>query len=114
LDGLREKVEIVVDEKLTDEYMNLDIKSLAAGMRVGLRGGEWLDEVLIHFPIGHGKNKKTKEVVREKFHRNMGLMFSREEIEEILRMVEDVGNEGRTISGFLDLLVRDDGVSSKL
>lgn len=56
LDSLREKIEIFADKQLTEDYMDFNIKSLAAGMTVKLSDGSQLDEVLIHFPIGHGKN----------------------------------------------------------
>jgi 2-methylcitrate dehydratase len=114
LDNLREKIEILVDKKLTDDYMNLDIKSIAAGMTIKLLDGTQLDEVLIEFPIGHGKNSKTQEIVRKKFKKIMGLMFSEHEIDGILAMVEDNENEENTVSKLLDLLVRKNTVSSKL
>ena len=114
LDNLREKIEIFADKQLTEDYMDLDVKSLAAGMTVKLSDGTQLEEVLIHFPIGHGKNSKTQDLVREKFQRNMRLMFSQDEIEGIFDMVEDKANEEKTVSEFLDLLVRENAVASKL
>jgi 2-methylcitrate dehydratase len=114
LANLRKKIEISVDKKLTDDYMDLGIKSIAAGMTVDLLDGSRLDEVLIRFPIGHGKNLKTQDIVRKKFEKNMGLMFSRDEIDGILAMVEDNVNEEKPVSQLLDLLVRENLVSSKL
>jgi 2-methylcitrate dehydratase len=114
LDSLREKIEIVVDKQLTEDYMDLDIRSVASGMTVELSNGEQLSEVLIEFPIGHGKNSKTQDVVREKFQRNMSLMFSQLEIDNILAMVENKANEEMTVSEFLDLLVRETEVGSRL
>src|SRR5207248_9959728 len=114
LDELREKIDIFVDKQLTDDYMDLDVKSVAARMTIMLSDGGQFDEVMVQFPIGHGKNEKTSAVVRNKFQRNMALMFSQNEIERIVGMVEDEGNEEKNISEFLDLLVRDSTVSSKL
>ena len=114
LDSLRERIEIIPDKQLTDDYMNLDVKSVAAGVTIQLIDGEQLSEVLIQFPIGHGKNSKTQDIVSEKFHKNMGLMFSQNEIDNILTMVEDKANEDKSVSEFLDLLVRETPVSPKL
>ncbi|KAL9105957.1 MAG: hypothetical protein Q9227_008950 [Pyrenula ochraceoflavens] len=114
LDDLREKIKIIVDTQLTQDYMDLNVKSLAAGMTVKLVDGGQLDEVLIHFPIGHGKNSKTQDVVREKFRKNMRLMFSPEEIDGIFDVVSRADREEKTISEFLDLLVRDTVVACKL
>lgn len=114
LDELREKIDIVVDKQLTEDYMDLEVKSVAAGMTIMLSDGGQLDEVMVQFPIGHGKNEKTSVVVRDKFQRNMALMFSQDEIGGILGIMKDEGNEEKSISEFLDLLVRDSTVSSKL
>ncbi|KAH8799350.1 putative 2-methylcitrate dehydratase [Xylogone sp. PMI_703] len=114
LNSLREKIEIFVDNQLTEDYMDLDVKSVASGVMVELSNGEKLEEVLIHFPVGHGKNSQTLDIVREKFQKNMALMFSQDEIDNISALVEDMVNEEKTISKLLDLLVRESAVSSKL
>ncbi|THW75785.1 putative 2-methylcitrate dehydratase, partial [Aureobasidium pullulans] len=44
LHRLREKIEISADEQLTEDYMNLEVKSLAAGMIIELDDGTILDE----------------------------------------------------------------------
>lgn len=114
LSELRQKIDIIVDKRMTDDYMDLDVKSVEARMGVALSDGTRLHDVTVKFPIGHGKNEKTTKVVREKFHGNMGLMFSEAEIQGVLDMVEMEENEERPVSGLLDLLVRDIAVSSKL
>jgi 2-methylcitrate dehydratase len=114
MDILRGKIEISVDEQFTRDYMDLNIKSVASGLAVECSNGLRLDEIVIHFPIGHGKNPKTLEVIKEKFHQNMGLMFSKDEVDEILALVNNEGAEEKPVSELLDLLVRESDISPKL
>jgi len=114
MDSLREKIEITVDKQLTEDYMDLEIKSVATGMTVECSDGFTLPEILIHFPIGHGKNSRTHDVVRAKFHRNMGLMFSEDEISQVTAIVENEANEGKPVSELLDLLVRESSLACRL
>lgn len=114
LDNLRDKIKIFVDERLTKDYMDLDVKSVATGMTLMVSDGTHLSEVLVEFPIGHGKNPKTQDVVEQKFQKNMKLMFSPEEIDNIIEMVEHKDNEEKPVSEFLDLLVRESSLSSRL
>ncbi|EED18840.1 2-methylcitrate dehydratase (PrpD), putative [Talaromyces stipitatus ATCC 10500] len=114
LDNLRAKIEIFVDDRLTKDYMDLDVKSVATGMTIMLSDGTHLSEVLIEFPVGHGKNPRTQDVVQQKFQKNMKLMFSPEEIDEIVSIIEDKENEDKPISEFLDLLVRESSLNSRL
>lgn len=44
----------------------------------------------------------------------MRLMFSQDEINGILTMVEEKANEEKTVSEFLDLPVRESAIGSKL
>jgi 2-methylcitrate dehydratase len=104
-DILRGKIEISLDEQFTRDYMNLNIKSVVSGLAVECSNGLRLDEVVIRSPIGHGKNPKTLEVIKEKLHQNMRLMFSKGEVDEILAMVNEEGEEKKPVSESLNLLV---------
>lgn len=112
LTALREKVEIVPDKQLTKDYMDLDKKSLANGVTVHLADGNILEEVLIEYPIGHAQSSKTLASIQQKFARNMTLMFSTAEIEEVVNAVEK--EEDMRISNFVDLLVRANQTGVKL
>ncbi|KAF2215728.1 hypothetical protein CERZMDRAFT_34526 [Cercospora zeae-maydis SCOH1-5] len=106
IDRLRDKVEVIVDDQLTAAYMDLDVKSLATGMTLQMKDGALTDEILVHFPIGHGKNPATAQAVHAKFEANMRHMFTMEEIQEIRGMVESTSSEVLPISRLMDRLVR--------
>jgi 2-methylcitrate dehydratase len=109
---LKDIIDIQPDEQLTADYMDLDKKSLAAGMTVHLRDGSILEEILIDFPIGHGRRAETAARVQEKFQRNMSLMFSEAEIAAVHNAVMERGD--MKISEFTDLFVRENQLEVKL
>ena len=110
VDSLRRKIHIRADEELTRDYLDWEKKSIPSAVTVHLVGGEVLEEVLVEFPVGHVESGQTLANVRRKFGRNMGLMFSEEETKAIEKVVQEGGES--SISGFVDLLVRDHKVSS--
>nr|QTE76007.1 ScyR7 [Scytalidium album] len=109
---LREKIDIRPDEQLTRGYLDLEKRSLAAGMTVHLTNGGVLDEVLVEFPIGHVQSSKTLGTVEQKYTRNMRLMFSEAEIVGARKAVEENGD--MEISDFIDMFVRENPIALKL
>ncbi|KAJ5209520.1 hypothetical protein N7449_003899 [Penicillium cf. viridicatum] len=103
LEALRGRIVVQSDPTLTEDYLDLDKKSIGAGMTVNLADGSSLPEILIEYPVGHARNPKTPAAVQEKFFQNMGLMFSATEIGRILGAVQ---NPDTLISDFIDLFIQ--------
>ncbi|KGO69405.1 MmgE/PrpD [Penicillium italicum] len=103
LEALRDRIVVQSDPKLTEDYLDLDKKSIGAGMTVHLADGSSLPQILIEYPVGHTRNPKTSAAVQEKFFKNMGLMFSATEIGRILGAVQ---NPDTLISDFIDLFIQ--------
>ncbi|KJK60598.1 prpD [Aspergillus parasiticus SU-1] len=100
LESLRERVVVVPDDRLTADYLDLEKKSIGSGLKVCLCDGTVLPEVLVEYPIGHVRNPKTSAAVRDKFVRNMRLVFSDAHIAKVLAAVED---DEMSISEFVNL-----------
>lgn len=100
LASLRERIAVIVDEKLTQDYLDLDKKSIGSGLTVYVKDRSVLPEVLVEYPIGHVRNPATADAVREKFSRNMRLMFSEA---KIAKMFTAVGDDSLRIMDFVDL-----------
>lgn len=111
VDLLRNRINIHGDAQLTQDYMDLNKKSISCGLTVYLADNNPLDEVLVEFPVGHAANPRTSMAVKEKFRRNMSLLFSEVEIEEIYRAVEQ---DDMKIFEFVDLFVRENVSHSNL
>ncbi|KAL4898021.1 hypothetical protein BDV59DRAFT_208557 [Aspergillus ambiguus] len=101
LAALRDKVTVHVDKKLTGDYHDLDKRSVGSALRIRLKNGTTFSDVIVEYPIGHVQNPQTVHAVREKFWRNMRLMFSDREIKAIIAATEDDDME---INRFVDLL----------
>ncbi|KAJ5467612.1 hypothetical protein N7475_005364 [Penicillium sp. IBT 31633x] len=102
LRALREKIVVQPDPYLTEEYLDLDKKSIGAGMTVHLEDGTSIPEILVEYPIGHARNPKTPAAVQQKFFRNIGLMFSAIETGRILGAVQ---HPDMLVSEFMDLFI---------
>jgi 2-methylcitrate dehydratase len=103
LAALRERIVVQSDPKLTEDYLDLDKKSIGAGLTVHLADGSSLPQILIEYPVGHARNPNTPAAVQEKFFRNMGLMFSETEVSRILGAVQ---NPDTLVSDFIDLFIQ--------
>jgi 2-methylcitrate dehydratase len=102
LTALRERIVVKGDRRLQEDYLDLDKKSIGAGMTVYLKNGTELREILIKYPVGHVRNPKTPAAVQQKFFKNMGYMFSPTEISRILGAVR---NPDVLMSDFMDLFI---------
>lgn len=103
LEYLRSRIEVYPDAKLTQDYLDLDKKSIGSGVSVHLNDGSSLSEVLIEYPIGHVQNPKTSAAIQTKFAKNMRHMFSEAEVARISKAAED---DDMRVMDFIDLLVR--------
>lgn len=104
VDALREKMTITEDAGFTRDYHDQKVRSGANGIKVYLKDGKELEEVVIEFPVGHPKRNDTLEKVRAKFRKNMSLMFDDEKIAGMMRAVED---DDMRVCDFVDLFVKE-------
>lgn len=102
--ALRAKCEIKEDKKLTRDYLDINKRSVTSGVIIVLYDESELDEVAVEFGVGHPRNDETLPAVRAKFNKNMRLLFSEQEIENISSAVTQDG----PISSFIDLFVRNE------
>ncbi|BCR96216.1 putative 2-methylcitrate dehydratase (PrpD) [Aspergillus luchuensis] len=102
VEELRGRIVVKEDEELTRDYLDVGKRSIAAGVVVRLKDGRVL-EVLVEFPVGHVRNPRTGEEVRRKFVRNMRLMFTEEEVQRILEVVE---RDDARVCELVDLFAR--------
>lgn len=103
LETLREKTDIRPDDALTADYLDLNKKSIPSALTIHLANGDVL-EVQVDFPLGHVLNPGTHRAVVQKYRRNLALLFSEAEIDEVEKVVDNGGD--RDISSLVDLLVR--------
>jgi 2-methylcitrate dehydratase len=103
IDSLRSKMVVVEDKQLTRDYLDVNIRSAGARLRVTLQDGSQLDEVLVEFPPGHARHAQTQRLVRNKFRRNMRHAFQDGEIDAIERAIQ---SDDESVGTFMGRCVR--------
>lgn len=89
VEELREKIEVVEDEQFTRDYHDQKVRSGANAIKVNLKTGEDIPEVVVEFPIGHPKHPETLQLVKQKFGINMKKGgFENRIVESIIEMAE--------------------------
>ena len=111
VDRLRAKIELVEEERFSREYLDVDKRSAANGVKILLQDGRQLDEIVIEYPLGHALRPETVGAVETKFRKNLKRAFSPEEVERIIRSSE---NEDTPIKDFVDNFVRGKEIRAKL
>ena len=111
VDRLRAKIELVEEERFSREYLDVDKRSAANGVRVLLQDGRQLDEVVIEYPLGHALRPETVSAVEKKFRQNLKRAFSEAEVERIMLSAK---NEDLPIKDFVDNLIRGERTRAKL
>lgn len=112
VESLRARIIVREDEQLTEDYLNINKKSVSSGVTLHLADGHILDEVLVEYPVGHVKHPQTLESVGRKFSSSMALMFTKEETSRIVKVVES--GDDTPIADFVDLLTRNEDVRPKM
>ncbi|MDX1480719.1 MAG: bifunctional 2-methylcitrate dehydratase/aconitate hydratase [Woeseiaceae bacterium] len=107
IDRLREKMEIVEDERYSREYHDPDKRSIANALQVFFSDGSSTDRVEIEYPIGHRRRRDEGiPVLESKFRRNLATRFPKQRAEEIFALCNDArALEAMPVNEFMQRLV---------
>jgi 2-methylcitrate dehydratase len=76
IDSLRDKMEVVEDERYTREYLEPDKRSIANAVQVFFKDGSSTSKVAVEYPIGHRKRRKEgMPLLEQKFRANLATRF---------------------------------------
>ncbi|MEX0604283.1 MAG: 2-methylcitrate dehydratase [Marinobacter sp.] len=84
IDEIREKMEVIEDERYTQEYLESDKRSIANAIQVFFKDGTSTDKVVVEYPIGH-RRRRTDGIplLEEKFRNNLATRFPAQRCEQI-------------------------------
>ncbi|KAL6717779.1 hypothetical protein ACLMJK_003864 [Lecanora helva] len=102
VDRLRTKIELVEEKRFSEEYLDVDKRSAANGVKVELHSGQELDEVVVEYPLGHTLRSETLGAVETKIRKNLERGFSPQHAGKIMAASKDMDMPVRE---FLDLFV---------
>ena len=63
IDRLREKMQVIEDERYTREYLEADKRSIANAIQVFFKDGSSTDKVAVEYPIGHRRRRKEGNIM---------------------------------------------------
>ncbi|HDZ39153.1 MAG TPA: 2-methylcitrate dehydratase [Marinobacter sp.] len=87
IDTLRDKMEIIEDERYTREYLEADKRSIANAIQVFFKDGSSTDKVAVEYPIGHRRRREEGiPLLEDKFKANLATCFVGQRCEEIFNL----------------------------
>lgn len=107
IDSIREKMEVVEDERYTREYLEEDKRSIANALQVFFKDGSSTDKVAVEYPIGHRRRRKDGiPLLEDKFYSNLATRFPGQRCEQIFRLCKDQkALESTPVQEFAELFV---------
>ena len=107
IDSIREKMEVVEDERYTREYLEEDKRSIANAIQVFFKDGSSTDKVAVEYPIGHRRRRKDGiPLLEDKFYNNLATRFPGQRCEQIFRLCKDQkALESTSVHEFAELFV---------
>ncbi|WP_372612922.1 2-methylcitrate dehydratase [Halomonas sp.] len=107
IDELRDKVEVVEDERYSRDYHDPEKRSIANAIQVVFEDGSATDNVEVEFPIGH-RRRRTEGIplLEEKFKHNLATRFPKGRTQDIFDLCKDQTRlESTPVNRFVDLFV---------
>ncbi|TPW25458.1 2-methylcitrate dehydratase [Marinobacter nauticus] len=92
IDRLREKMQVIEDERYTREYLEADKRSIANAIQVFFRDGSSTDKVAVEYPIGHRRRREEgMPLLVEKFRANLQTRFPAQKCDAIMDSCASLG-----------------------
>lgn len=107
IDELREKMEIIEDERFTREYLEADKRSIANAISVTFNDGTQTEEVVVEYPLGH-RLRRSEGIpqLEDKFQANLATRFPQARCQQIFALCKDQAKlEATPVHEFMNLWV---------
>ena len=106
VDALRDKMECLVDDRYTTEYLEADKRSIANALQVFFKDGSSTEKIEIEYPIGHRRRRDEGiPVLVSKFEANLATRLSPKNCELIMDLCSSQEKlENTPVNEFMDLL----------
>lgn len=107
IDRLREKMEVVEDERYSRDYLDPEKRSIANAVQVFFEGGGKTDKVEVEYPLGHRRRREEGiPLLLEKFRRNLATRLPAARAKAVLDLFEDRSRlESAPVNDFMAMLV---------
>ncbi len=107
IDDLREKMQIVEDQRFTAEYLEAGKRSIANAIQVFFSDGSSTEDVVVEYPVGHRRRREEGiALLEQKFKTNLATRFPSQQCQTIFRLCKDQAMlEATPVNRFMDLFV---------
>lgn len=107
IDALREKTEVVEEERYSREYLDPDKRAIANAVQIFFADGTKTEKVEIEYPIGHRRRREEGiPLLEQKFAANLRTRFPTRRAEEIGALCLDRERlEATPVSEFMGMFV---------
>lgn len=107
IDALRDKMDIVEDERYSREYHEPDKRSIANAVQVFFKDGTSTEKVVVEYPIGHRRRREEGiPILERKFKNALLTRFPGKRANAIFDLCKDREKlEATPVNEFMDLLV---------
>ncbi len=90
VDALRDKMEVVEEERFTREYLESDKRAIGNSLQVFFADGSSTDEIVVDYPVGHRRRRDEGiPLLEAKFERYLRGRISAKPAREILEICAD-------------------------
>ncbi|MGP4843284.1 2-methylcitrate dehydratase [Marinobacter sp. 1Y8] len=107
IDEIRDKMEVIEDERYTREYLEQDKRSIANAIQVFFKDGSSTDNIAVEYPIGHRRRRENGiPLLEDKFRTNLATRFPAQQGDRIFELCKDQSTlESTAVHAFVDLFV---------
>ncbi|MDQ2694618.1 MAG: bifunctional 2-methylcitrate dehydratase/aconitate hydratase [Pseudomonadota bacterium] len=106
IDALREKMQVVENERFTREYLEPDKRAIGNAVQVFFKDGNATDKVSVDYPIGHRRRRAEGiPLLQAKFERNVATRLAARQCRRLIDVCADPQRlEATPVNEFMDLL----------
>ena len=107
IDQLRDKMEVVENERYSREYLEADKRSIANAIQIFFKDGSSTEQVAIDYPIGHRRRRDEGiPVLEKKFINNLRTRFPEQQCQKINELCLDQNKlEETAVDDFMEMFV---------
>lgn len=105
IERLREKTEVVEDERYSRDYLDPDKRSIANAVQVFFTDGTATDKVEVEYPIGHRRRRAEGiPLLKEKFARALRTVYAEKRAARIEEVMESPDFDGMAVDRWMSML----------
>ena len=107
IDELRNKMEVIEDQRYSREYHEADKRSIANAIQIHFNDGTQTDKVEVEYPVGHRRRREEGIIIlKEKYLNNLRTRFPEGRCQQIMDLcLDEKALENTVVNEFMDLFI---------